>query len=99
MSKLYEIRIYEPAVHGGLFPRPERWRYTNAYQFMPDDGRGKPLSQVGADGTWWFTDGVTEIYDPGIDGMTRAEIVGEIDEGRAMEKDRFVPVWRTVPTP
>ena len=91
MPKLYEIRIYEPAVDKGLFPRTERWRYTNAYQFQLDNERGKPLRQVGAEGTWWFKDGVAEIYDPGTDAMTRAEIVGEIDEGRAMEKDRFLP--------
>lgn len=32
------------------------------------------------------------MYDPGTDTMTRAEIVEEIDEDRAMEKDRFVIV-------
>jgi len=92
VPKLYEIRIYEPAVNRGLFPRPERWRYTNAYQFQSDGEQGKPLRQVGAEGTWWFNNGVAEMYDPGTDAMTRAEIVEEIDEDRAMEKDRFVIV-------
>lgn len=89
MRKLYEIRIHEPAVSKGLFPRPERWRYTNCYQFDKDEDRGKPLTQVGTQHPWWFKDGKAEVYDPGTDGMVLAEIVGEIDSSRDMEKDRF----------
>ena len=91
MSKLYEIRIYEPAVHDGLFPRPARWRYTSAYQHGTDSEKGKPLRQFGDGDTTWFVDGVGEVYDPGTHGMTRAEVVGTIDAASAVEKDRFVP--------
>ena len=91
MSKLYEIRIHEPAVESGLFRRTERWRHTNVRQYQMDDHTlGKFLNY--GQGVYWFINGTGQVYDPGIDGLTYAEIVGEIDESRAMEKDRFVPV-------
>jgi hypothetical protein len=91
MSRLYEIRIYEPAVKSGLFIRPERWRYTNVHQYQSDDPALGKLLNYGQGG-YWFVNGMADVYDPGVDGLTRAEIVGEIGESRAMEKDRFVNV-------
>jgi hypothetical protein len=88
MHKLYEIRIHEPAVSKGLFPRPERWRYTNCCQLGADEQRGKPLAY--GQGVWWFKDGRAMIYDPGTDGMVMAEIVRELDPSQAMDKDRFL---------
>lgn len=87
MNRLYEVRIHEPAVTEGLFPRPERYRFTNMWQWNPDIGRIKPLRYC--EGTWRFLDGKCLIYDMASDGYIPAEIVGEIDKSRAMDSDRF----------
>ena len=86
---LYEVKIYEPAVTAGLFPRPERYRYTNMEQWTEDHCNERIKSLRHAEGTWHFIDGKCAIYDSGAGGYTVAEIVKEIDESRAMEPDRF----------
>ena len=86
-AELYEVRIHEPAVADGLFPRPERYRYTNMRLWRPvgDDG---VLWLRHGQGEWPFVDGRCDVYDCGTDSHVPAEIVGEIDPGR-MERDRF----------
>jgi hypothetical protein len=86
-SKLYEVRIHEPAVSDGLFPRPERYRYMNMWQFEEDQGVIKRLrmGEIRAH----FVDGKGEIYDCVTAKHIPAEIVGVIDHDRAMEADRF----------
>ena len=88
MPRLYEVRIYEPAVAGGLFPRPKRIRLTNMWAYSPPvDG---VLRLYWGDARWEFGDGKCSMYDAGSDSFVPAEIVGEIDKGRAMERDRFI---------
>jgi len=89
MLPLYEVKIHEPAVTDGLFPRPERYRYTNMRQWQPDNGRVKSLRY--GEGTWRFINGKCKVYDCGTGDLVDAEIVGEIDGSRDMEADRFVP--------
>lgn len=86
-SKLYEVRVHEPAVSDGLFPRPERFRYMNMWQFEKDQGVIKRLKmgEIRAH----FVDGKGEIYDCVTGGYVPAEIVGEIDSDRSMEADRL----------
>ena len=89
MPKLYEVRIYEPAVAGGLFPRPKRIRLTNMWGHLTmADG---VLTLQWGECRWCFTYGKCSIYDAGSDSFVPAEIVGEIDKGRAVERDRFIP--------
>ena len=94
-AKLYEVRIYECAVTEGLFPRPERYRYTNMWQHQEGSDRVKPLRYC--EGTWQFIDGKCAVYDCASGGYAPAEIVGEIDASRSMEPDRFEVI--VSPTP
>jgi hypothetical protein len=92
MHQLYEVRIYECAVTDGLVPRPERYRYTNMFQYAFDTGNDAIKVLHWGGGRWEFGSGRAQIYDSGADRMTTAEIVGPIDDSRAMESDRFVAI-------
>lgn len=95
MRKLVEVKVFEPERRSqlgeykldGAFSHPARFRYVNCW--MEQDGNKIFCSIVGSQGWFQFVDGkCTSAFG----GLGSAEIIGEIDEDRYMERDRFEEV-------
>lgn len=82
--RLFEVSVLEPEVTEGLFQHPARYRLTNCWLKKEDP---LTLQPVGGEGWWEFSnDGG---YCPNWRGEFKAWVLGEIDESRYMEADRF----------
>lgn len=93
LNRLIEVKVFEKAEDAfgdrtpkldDIFCHPDRWRYVNCWQVEP----GASVRMVGGEGDFPFPDGACENFC----GMGRAEIVGEINEERYKESDRFEAV-------
>jgi hypothetical protein len=94
MSKecLVKVKYFQPEKQSSLesfaldghFCYPSRYVYTNCWQRITDRGLVQ-CREVGGQAWWDFPDGVCENF---LD-YYRAEIVGEIDGDRYLERNRY----------
>ena len=98
--KLIEVKVFEKAKDtfsdrdsslDGMFNHPDRWRYTNCFK----DCYGR-VCVVGGQGMWEFDE---SGYCANFACMGDAWIIGDIDESRTREPDRFVAVDENNPAP
>lgn len=91
-EKLVEVKYFQPKKQLGLgrfaldgyLDYPSRYVYTNCWQRIDDRGQIQ-CCEVGGEAWWDFPAGVCDDFL----SKYRAEIVGEIDDDRYMEKNRY----------
>lgn len=89
---LVEVKYFQPETQSGLekfaldghWDYPSRYVYTNCWQRIDDSGQIQ-CCEVGGQAWWNFPDGVCEDFL----SKYRAEIIGEIDSDRYMERNRY----------
>jgi hypothetical protein len=94
--RLFEIKVIEKEEReselakfslDGTFNHPTRYRFINCF-LRYEDGNRQGFTPVGNQGIIQFEGG----YCPKFRLYGEAWVVGEIDESRLMESDRFVEV-------
>ena len=91
-DKLVEVKYFQPEKRSGLgkfaldgyFDYPSRYVYANCWQRIDDRGLIQ-CCEVGGQAWWDFPDGVCQDFL----SKYRAEIVGELDGDRYMERNRY----------
>jgi hypothetical protein len=89
---LVEVKYFQPEMQlhlgkftlDGYYDYPSRYVYTNCWQRITDSGLIQ-CCEVGGQAWWDFPDGVCENFL----AYYRAEIIGEIDGDRYLEKNRY----------